>query len=184
MRVVIALIVVIGGLVWLWEPFESFRDEITSYPAYCSNGLKILPIGLAFEPNGSAADVSKKMREAASNCEIITANRTTYRTNSARGEVYYKNIDFDVGVYKLINCAILSRTDWKCEYPDGSGKVEFNGGLEAIKKEDAAATPAFFYMRRWQWWTARLVSLVGYNSGLHTGPVRSSWLIPEQKLGF
>jgi hypothetical protein len=183
MRAVAAWVLVLVGLVWLWGPFEIFSDGIIGYPAYCTNGQKILPVVLAMEHYGQS-DYFKRMQEAERTCEISTLNRTTYKINTARGEVYYKNIDVgDIPVDKLINCAILSRTDWTCEYPGGGPKVQFIDGLQAIRKEDAGAKPQFFYMRRWQWWTARLISFFGYNSGLYDGHVRSPWLIPEQKIG-
>jgi hypothetical protein len=171
----------------LGVPFELFSNEITSYPAMCSNDQKILPWGLARKHYGDIMEVSNRMRDAERNCSIITLNRSTFMINMARGEVYYKNIDYSAdigGVQKLVSCAILSRTDWTCEYPDGSGKIEFIGGLQAIHGSDAALAPEFFYMRRSQWWTARLVRAFGYQSGLYRGPVRSSWLIPEQKGGL
>jgi hypothetical protein len=167
-----ALLLTIGGC--------SESDEITAYPAYCANGQAILPLGIAYRQFGE--DYPKAMQDAERTCAIVTQASHTYRLNRARAEVTYV---MSMGPGKLVNCTIFSSTDWACEYPDYasgiykdrpfSGKVVFIKGRPAIHEKEAMG-PEYshrFYMHRWQWWTARLLSLFVW-------PVRSEWLIPEQ----
>ena len=105
------------------------------------------------------------------NCHIITLNRTTYRVNPARAEVIYV---VDSGLdepRKLVDCAVMSRADWACSYPDGSAVVSFRDGREMRNARDRQSH--WFYMRKWQWWYVQI-------AGNFTWPVTGSLLIPEQ----
>ena len=95
-------------------------------------------------------------------------NRTVYKLNKARGEVYSTGLG---GAERLVDCAIFSRTDWACSYPDGSGRVVIIDGLRAIRADDVNVND-FFSLRRWQWWGATLYEWIGQPRG--------AWLIPEQ----
>ena len=168
-RTILALLL-LAGIGWWWTGPSS--DELVVYPARCTNGVQILPLNLALR--GKSFDEGfKKYQADRANCQIHTLNRTVYKLNKARGEVYYLRID---GPQRLVDCSIFSRTDWTCSYPDGSGPVVIIDGLEAIHADDVNQYGPLlsFSLRRWQWWAASLSYLIGY-------PLpRGAWLIPEQ----
>ena len=163
------VVLLLVGLGWWWSGPSS--DELVVYSARCLDGTPILPPTLAMRTETFERDFEKYEQDRA-NCVIIPGNRTVYKLNNARAEVYYIGLS---GPQRLVDCAIFSRTDWACSYPDGSGRVVTIDGLEAIHADDVKKLgPALsFYQRRWQWWVARLWSLVGRPQG--------AWLIPEQR---
>lgn len=172
-----ALVVLsILGLGWWWSGPSS--DEFVAYPAFCINGISILPreLSLRTETPETFERDYKKYREDRANCVIVPGNRTVYKLNSARAEAYYVTGDFDTPG-RLVNCAIVSRTNWICSYPDRSGKIAVTNGLRAIHIDELKQpAPHFFYQRRWQWWAAALYYWVGQPRG--------AWLIPEQHVYF
>ncbi len=135
-------------VLWVWSPQDVFSDEITSYPAACADGTSL------------------------ENCHIYTRNRTTYRINETRGEVVYRVIhSIIIKPRKLVDCAIMSRTDWSCSYPDGSGQVGFFDGRKT--RNAYCVSTNCFYVRKWQWWYVRIM-------GNFIWPVKGNFLIPEQ----
>ncbi len=175
-RTILALLL-LAGIGWWWTGPSS--DELVVYPARCTNGVQILPLHLALR--GKSFDEGfKKYQADRANCQIHTLNRTVYKLNKARGEVYYLGL---FATERLVDCSIFSRTDWTCSYPDGSGKVVIIDGLKAIHRDDVKdpRNPddltlrnvlQFFSLRRWQWWTVVLLRWIGAGPG--------AWLIPEQ----
>ena len=164
MGAILALLL-LAGIGWWWTGPSS--DELVVYSAQCANSIQILPSHLT--RRGKSYDF-KKYQAARANCVILPWNRTVYKLNKARGEVYYTGL---AGASRLVDCAIFSRTDWACSYPDGSGKVVIIDGLKAIRTEDVNMGSKFFYLRRWQWWGAKLYQWIGQPRG--------AWLIPEQQ---
>lgn len=159
-------LVFFAPLVWWWEGPSS--DELVVYPATCSNQIKILPLE-AFLHLGMPLDqASKKYDADRANCRILLLSRYTYKINRARGEVYFKSL---VRTKRLVDCAIFSREDWTCSYRDGSGKVVIKDGLLVIQKHQLEVNR--FYLRRWQWWFAKLYNWIDRPQG--------TWLIPEQQ---
>jgi hypothetical protein len=62
-----------------------------------------------------------KFFQERANCLIVPADPTVYKLNTARAEAYYS-----AGIRppaRLIDCMILSQTDWACSYSVGSGGV-------------------------------------------------------------
>ena len=113
---------------WWWTGPSS--DELIVYPARCTNLIQILPFSLAMQFGESF----EKIRADRENCVILDNSPTVYKLNKTRGEVYYAgHLDQP---RRLINCSILSRTDWTCSYSDGSGKVVIIDGLRAIHRDD------------------------------------------------
>ncbi len=165
-RTILALLL-LAGLGWWWTGPSS--DELVVYPAMCTGDRPILPPSLAMRLESFEQDFKKYQADRA-NCEILPLNRTVYKLNEARGEVYYTGLS---GTERLVDCAILSRTDWACSYPDGSGKVVIIDGLRAIHA-DYVNRPGgvHFSLRRWQWWGVTLYWWIGRPRG--------AWLIPEQ----
>ncbi len=164
----ILALLLLAGLGWWWTGPSS--DELVVYSATCAAGGPILPPSLAMRSESLEQDF-KKYQAARANCVILPWNRTVYKLNKARGEVYYTGPGGAAA--RLVDCAILSRTDWACSYPDGSGKVVIIDGLKAIRTEDVNMGSKFFYLRRWQWWGAKLYQWIGQPRG--------AWLIPEQQ---
>ena len=165
-RTMLALLalLLLAGIGWWWTGPSS--DELVVYSAECTNRVQILPRSLALR-SGSFKQDFKKYRADRANCEILPISRKVYKLNKARGEVYYT---WPGGAaQRLVDCAILSRTDWVCSYPDpdGSVKVVIIDGLEAIHADSGR-----FYLRRWQWWGVTLYWWIGQPRG--------AWLIPEQ----
>ena len=163
----ILVLLLLAGFGWWWTGPSS--DELVVYPAMCTDNRPILPRSLAVR-SGSFDKDFKKYKSDRANCEILPLNRTVYKLNKARGEVYYTGL---AGASRLVDCAIFSRTDWACSYPDGSGKVVIIDGLKAIRTEDVNMGSKFFYLRRWQWWGAKMYQWIGQPRG--------AWLIPEQQ---
>ncbi len=168
-RTILALLL-LAGIGWWWTGPSS--DELVVYSAKCANGVQILPRTLALRSGFFKQDFKKYQADRA-NCKILPWNRTVYKLNKARGEVYYTGL---VGAKRLVDCAIFSRTDWACSFPDGSGKVVIMDGLRAIRADDVKRGDSFFYLRRWQWWAATLYEWIGQPRG--------AWLIPEQQEYF
>lgn len=167
MRLLALLLLV--GIGWWWIGPSS--DELVVYRANCANKIQILPLGLAVRPKFFDQDY-KKLRANRANCIILSRNRDVYKLNEARGEVYYMLFG---ETQRLVDCAIFSRTDWACSYPDGSGKVVIIDGLRAIHKNDINLIGGvYFSQHRWQWWFTTLYGWIGEPSG--------AWLIPEQHL--
>jgi hypothetical protein len=160
--------VLLAGLVWWWT--EPPSDELVVYAALCAvPGNPILPPTLAMRTETFQQDF-KKYQEDRANCVIVPGHRTTYKLNVPRAEVYYRGA---VNIpQRLVDCAIMSRTDWACSYPDGKGSVVVIDGLPAIGADEIKQDLAVFYQRRWQWWLASLWWWVGRPQG--------AWLIPEQ----
>ena len=165
---IMVVVLLLAGLGWWWSGPSS--DELVLYAARCADGISILPPTLAMRTETFERDFEKYQQDRA-NCVILPANRTVYKLNNARAEVYYIGLS---GPRRLVDCAIFSRTDWACSYPDGSGRVVVMDGLGAIHADDVNRAGAFlgFYLRRWQWWGATLWWWVGRPQG--------AWLIPEQ----
>ncbi len=158
----------LAALGWWWTGPSS--DELVVYPATCTDGRPILPRSLAMQSESFEQDF-KKYRADRANCEILPLNRTVHKLNKARGEVYYSGVVNKAE--RLVDCAIISRTEWTCSYPDGSGKVVIIDGLRAIHA-DYVNRPVgvHFSLRRWQWWGVTLYWWIGRPRG--------AWLIPEQ----
>ena len=169
----VAIVLVLAGLVgWWWSGPAS--DELVLYPARCFGGTPILPPALTGTRELDLEKVQQdeeKYRHDRANCVINPYVPEVFKINEARGEVYYKGLG---GNERLVDCAIFSRTDWTCWYPDGSGKVVIIDGLRAISEKDLPYSPRF-YVRRWQSWTARLLLWLG-------GKPKGAWLIPEQQM--
>ncbi len=166
-RTMLALLL-LAGIGWWWTGPSS--DELVVYSAMCTNRVQILPRSLALRSESFEQDFKKYWADRW-NCKILPWNRTVYKLNKARGEVYYKRDVYGTG--RLVDCAIFSRTDWACSYPDGSGKVVIIDGLKAIHADDVnPAGGRYFYLRRWQWWGTNLYEWLGQPRG--------AWLIPEQ----
>jgi hypothetical protein len=164
------VVLVLAGLGWWWSGPSS--DELVVYSARCLDGTPILPPTLVIRTETFEQDFQKYQKDR-ENCVIVPGSRTVYKLNNARAEVYYIGLLSEPR--RLVDCAIFSRTDWACSYPDGSGRVVVIDGLEAIHADDVKPEPrTSFYQRRWQWWVARLWSLVGRPQG--------AWLIPEQRV--
>ena len=162
---IMAPALLLAGIGWWWTGPSS--DELVVYPATCTNRVQILPLYFAMQ--GESYDFKKYQADRA-NCKILPWNRTVYKLNKARGEVYYTGLG---RVERLVDCAIFSRTDWACSFTDGSGKVVIIDGLRAIHADDVnRAGGGFFYLRRWQWWGVTLYWWIGRPRG--------AWLIPEQ----
>lgn len=164
------VLLILAGLGWWWTGPSS--DELVVYSARCTNGRTILPVSLAtrLESLESFEQDLKKYQADRANCQILALNRTVYKLNKARGEVYYTGL---FGPRRLIDCSIFRRTEWACSYTDGSGKVVIIDGLRAIHA-DGVKHPTLmnFSLRRWQWWAVTLYWWVGRPRG--------AWLIPEQ----
>lgn len=168
-----AFILVLAWLGWWWS--GPSVDELVLYPAQCVDGTPIIPPALATTEFdlGKIRQEHKKHQQDRANCVIDPYVPEVFKLNEARGEVYYTGWG---GTKKLVDCAIFSRTDWTCSYPDGSGKVVIIDGLQAISEKDLHRLGGpLFYMRRWQSWIARLSRRFG---GQPTG----AWLIPEQQV--
>ena len=165
-RTILALLL-LAGIGWWWTGPSS--DELVVYAATCANGVQILPPSLALRGKSFDQDF-KKYRADRANCQILPLNRTVYKLNKARGEVYYLSLDTP---RRLVDCSIFSRTYWACSYPDGSGKVVIIDGLRAIPADYANHPLAQFSQRRWQWWAAKLYDVM-------IGQPQGAWLIPEQ----
>lgn len=165
----ILMSLIIGALVW-WLSGPS-SDETVVYPASCTNGLHVLPPGMVLDVSTTEAweRSYSEYRRSREGCLIRTWSRTVYKLNRNLGEAYTAH-GFDIT--RLVDCAFFSRTEWKCYYMDGSGPVVILDGLKAIHRSDLEDASPFFYLRRWQWWLARLYAWVGHPQG--------SWLIPEQ----
>lgn len=147
------------------------QEEITAYPARCSNGENILPSSVAYRQFG-AGRAQEEMRRAAENCHILPSPRITYRINRARGEVTYLGPMHPMTpAQRLVNCIIHSRLDWVCEYPDYAsgiyeesdfeGRIIFIDGLPAQFETELLSDWAglnSFYMHRWQWRAASILS--------------------------
>jgi len=166
-RTILALLafLLLAGISWWWTGPSS--DELVVYSARCANGVQILPRTLALRSESFEQDFKKYWADRWS-CKILPWNRTVYKLNKARGEVYSTGLG---GAERLVDCAIFSRTDWACSYPDGSGRVVIIDGLRAIRADDVNVND-FFSLRRWQWWGATLYEWIGQPRG--------AWLIPEQ----
>jgi hypothetical protein len=163
------MLLALGVIAW-WLSGPS-SDTTIVYPASCRNGLQVLPPGMALDPSTpetweSTYSEYHRIRE---DCLILAWPRTNYKLNRDLGEVYSRG-EYDVS--RLVDCAILSRSDWKCFYVDGSGPIVVLGGLKALHQTDAERAPPIFYLKRWQWWFVTLYSWIGNPQG--------SWLIPEQ----
>ena len=164
------IVVLLAGIGWWWTGLSS--DELVVYSATCTpepDQIQILPLDLALW--GKSFDEGFKQYQAdRANCRILPFNPTVYKLNKARGEVYY------LGLFKterLVDCAIFSRTNWVCSYPDGSGKVVIIDGFQAIHADDVNLPGGVrFSLRRWQWWAVTLYWWIGQPRG--------AWLIPEQ----
>ena len=164
-RTILALLL-LAGIGWWWTGPSS--DELVVYAATCTNRVQILPPSLALRLQSFDQDFKKYHADRA-NCQILPLNRTVYKLNKARGEVYYLSGQ----TRRLVDCLIFSRTDWACSYPDGSGKVVIIEGLRAIHADVVNdPLPNHFSLRRWQWWGAELYYWIGRPRG--------AWLIPEQ----
>ena len=166
-RTILVLLLLVG-IGWWWTGLSS--DELVTYRASCTNEIHILPRSLAMRGK-PFEQAFKKYRADRTNCGILLLGRTVYKLNKARGEVYYtSNLS---GTQRLVDCAIFSRTDWACSYPDGSGKVVIIDGLRAIHADDVNWLGGpHFSLRRWQWWGAKFYWWIGQPRG--------AWLIPEQ----
>ena len=157
----------LAALGWWWTGPSS--DELVVYPATCANDRPILPRSLVMRSQSLEKDIKKYQADRA-NCVILPLNPTVYKLNKARGEVYYTSLG---EAKRFADCAIFSRTDWACSYPDGSGKVVIIDGLKAIHADDVGRPMgAHFSLRRWQWWGVTLYWWIGRPRG--------AWLIPEQ----
>ena len=173
--ITILALLLLAATGWWWTGPSS--DELIDYPARCTKLIQILPFSLAMQFGESF----EKIRADRENCVILDNSPTVYKLNKTRGEVYYAgHLDQP---RRLINCSILSRTDWTCSYSDGSGKVVIIDGLRAIHRDDVRdpRNPddvtvrnvlQSFSLRRWQWWTVVLLWWIG--------DPRGAWLIPEQ----
>lgn len=171
MRLLVLILLI--GIAWWWAGPSS--NESVVYPATCTNNnIQILPLGLTGTTKMIDQDF-EKLRADRANCKILPLNRSTYILNEARGEVYYTGLG---GPQKLIDCSIVSRSDWACSYSDGIGRVVIIDGIKAISKNDVTRSGGivFFSLRRWQWWFATLYWWVGEPQG--------GWLIPEQKMAY
>ena len=138
----------------------------------CSDGGPVLPRSQVIRSGSIMKDLKRYKADRAS-CVILPLNPTVYNLNKARGEVYYKLFD---QVERLIDCAIFSRTDWTCSYPDGSYKVVIIDGLQAIHADEVSSRSpgrVHFSLRRWQWWGVTLYWWIDRPRG--------AWLIPEQR---
>ncbi len=167
----ILVLLLLAGLGWWWTGPSS--DELIVYPATCAGGGPVLPPSLAMRSESFEQDFKKYQADRA-NCVILPLNRTVYKLNKARGEVYYTGLG---GAARLVDCAIFSRTEWACSYPDGSGKVVIIDGLRAIHADNVSHPwRAQFFLRRWQWWGVTLYWWIGRPRG--------AWLIPEQQEYF
>ena len=164
----ILVLLLLAGLGWWWTGPSS--DELVVYPAKCTDGRPILPPSLAMRSESFEQDFKKYQADRA-NCEILPLNRTVYKLNKARGEVYYTGLS---ETRRLVDCAIFSRTEWTCSYPDGGGKVVIIDGLRAIHADHVNRPGGVhFSLRRWQWWGVTLYWWIGRPRG--------AWLIPEQQ---
>ncbi len=164
---VIWALLLLAGLGWWWTGPSS--DELVVYPAMCSGGGPVLPLSLATRSESFEQDFKKYQADRAT-CVILPLNPWVYKLNKARGEVYYTLLG---KVERLVDCAIFSRTEWACSYPDGSGKVVIIDGLRAIHADNVSRPGgAHFSLRRWQWWGVTLYWWIGRPRG--------AWLIPEQ----
>ena len=160
-------LLLLAALGWWWTGPSS--DELVVYPATCVDGPPILPPSLAMQ-SGSLEQDFKKYRADRANCVILSLNPTVYKLNKARGEVYYTGL---FGASRLVDCAIFSRTDWTCSYPDGSSRVVIIDGLRAIHADEVSSPGVVhFSLRRWQWWGVTLYWWIDRPRG--------AWLIPEQ----
>ncbi len=135
-------------------------------------GCPVLPLSIATRSESFEQDFKKYQADRA-NCVILPLNPTVYKLNKARGEVYYTGL---AGASRLVDCAIFSRTDWACSFPDGSGKVVIIDGLQAIHADEVSSRSpgrVHFSLRRWQWWGVTLYWWIDRPRG--------AWLIPEQR---
>lgn len=170
MGAILALLL-LAGFGWWWTGPSS--DELVVYPAMCSGGGPVLPLSLATRSESFEQDFKKYQADRA-NCVILPLSPTVYKLNKARGEVYYTLLG---KVERLVDCAIFSRTEWACSYPDGSGKVVIIDGLRAIHTDHVSRPGGvLFSLRRWQWWGVTLYWWIGRPRG--------AWLIPEQHRDF
>ncbi len=169
-RTIVALLL-LAGLGWWWTGPSS--DELVVYSATCAGGGPVLPLSLAMRSKSYQQDFKKYQADRA-NCVILPLDPTVYKLNKARGEVYYTGLS---GAERLVDCAIFSRTEWACSYPDGIGKVVIIDGLRAIHADDVSRPGGVqFSLRRWQWWGVTLYWWIGQPRG--------AWLIPEQHRYF
>ena len=128
---IIFVLLMLAALGWWWTGPSS--DELVVYPATCANDRPILPLSLVMRRSQSFEKDFEKYDADRANCLINPRGRTVYKINETRGEVYYKLLN---QVERLVDCAIFSRTEWTCSYPDGSGKVVIIDGLRAIHADD------------------------------------------------
>ncbi len=170
MGAILALLL-LAGFGWWWTGPSS--DELVVYQATCAGGGPVLPLSLAMQSKSYQQDFKKYQADRA-NCVILPLDPTVYKLNKARGEVYYTLLG---EATRLADCAIFSRTEWACPYPDGIGKVVIIDGLQAIHADDVSRPGGVqFSLRRWQWWAVTLTWQIGQPRG--------AWLIPEQHRYF
>lgn len=138
-------------LLWVWNPFAGWGDEVTVYPAQCAEAPSVRSDGCS---------------------GYYTLNRTTYLLDDARREaVYWSTHEGGPPRGRLVNCLSRDIRNWSCFYTDGSGPVALRDGLAL--RHQYEKTRAIVYLRRWQWWYIRLMGHVMF-------PVPFDAMVPEQ----
>jgi hypothetical protein len=177
MKALISLLAVVAFFV-LFQPFSFLdSDEISAFQGECANGIEIVPTVQLYQQSRSAGFAVTELLRRERDCEIWAQNRVDYRINRSAAEVAYRFPNLDAPPKRLTNCDIFDKDNWRCEYPDRSGKVAFVKGLPAIYENHNLSGRHTFFMHGWQWRIVRFLGFVGIT------PIKSSWLIPDQTAG-
>jgi hypothetical protein len=163
-----------GSAFWIIVAFAAFvywmtgdgREEITSYSARCDNGATVAPVVYA----DGLGMTYEQLRASIKRCAMFTASKTTFSLSTANDSVTYRIGDLPY-LNKQVDCAILDRENWVCDYSDGSGKIGFIDGLRSLPANEVEY--GYFYQKRWQYLATKVINLVA-------GPTSLPWLIPDQ----
>jgi len=88
---------------------------------------------------------------ACPNCPtgMMTLNEQKYRPSLSRQEVVSWMPGFDF-VDRYTKCAVVNRTNWECNYNDGSGRFGFSNGLY-WNDDEKAKEMGWEYVPRWRY---------------------------------
>ena len=127
------IVFVIGLFTAIWAfDWWPFQDELTVYPASCQNKNVTL----------------KKCND------LILREPITYALNKQRAEATYIAVSGGLSIpYKLVNCVIVDRKNWRCKYPHSTREVTVLQGVrvEPEKRLRIVQGRAWGYIPRWRW---------------------------------
>lgn len=155
-----------------WWASGPASDEVTVYTATCVNNIIIRPFAHYSRDERWDKDFAKQFFQDRQNCVILLLNDLTYKVNLHQSEVYYQS-KLDSGPKRLVKCAIMDSSNWRCEFPDGSGYIAVINGLKAIKNDSSRSD--LFSLYRWQYWYVTWYWFI-----MGKGP-QGAWLIPKQE---